>query len=139
MKKTIMIETLLLFVFCVALACSIKILDYAVTVSKSLEHYLNGDITYFDPALQNDQIRYYTDLYHTALSYGIPALFAAVADLAAMVIIAVKDLPCFKPFVDKFKARKTARNQAKAEQAAIAKQERIDKLQAELDELKKDE
>ncbi|MCM1368657.1 MAG: hypothetical protein NC184_07620 [Roseburia sp.] len=60
-----------------------------------------------------------------------------------MIIIAVKEFPCFKPLIDKLAAkradRKAARTQAKAEQAETAKRERIDKLTAELEELKKDE
>lgn len=139
MKKTIIIEILLLFVFCVTLACAIKILDYAIEVSGRLDLHLNGKILYTDPNMQNEMIKAYTDVYHAALSYGIPALFAAVADLATMVIIAIKDFPVFKPLIDKLKARKEQRDVVKAEQAAVAKKERIEKLQAELDELKKDE
>ena len=77
------------------------------------------------------------------LIYAISTLLAAIATLTAMIIIAIKDFPVFKPLTDKLAdkraARKEARSQAKAEQAAIAKQERIDQLKAELDELQKDE
>lgn len=139
MKKTIIIEILLLFAFCVALACAIKILNYAVDAKKLLDRFLNGNLVYTDSTIQNESIKYYTELYHAALSYGIPALFAAVATLAAMIIIAIKDFPAFKPLVNKFKAHKEQHDAAKAEQTKIAKQERINKIQAELDELKKDE
>lgn len=137
MKKTIIVEILLLFVFCVAMAGAIKILNYAVSCAKMLD--LANKINFGDEFSRNQFITNYKEQFHTALSYGVPALFAAVADLAAMVIIAIKDFPCFKPLVDKFKAYNEQRATAKAEQAATAKQERIEKLQAELDELKKDE
>ena len=37
MKKTVIVEVLLLFVFCVALACAIEILDYAVDSASMLD------------------------------------------------------------------------------------------------------
>lgn len=130
MKKAIIVEVLLLFVFCVVLACAIEILIYATDAANLIKFY-NSENIKVSSALNES--------YHTALSYGIPALFAAVADLAAMVIIAIKDFPVFKPLVDKLNAKRAARKEQRAEQAAIAKQDRIEKLQAELDELKKDE
>lgn len=74
---------------------------------------------------------------------GILALLASLSTLVAMIIIAIKDFPFFKPLVDKFNAKRAARKEqraaVKAEQAEAAKQARIEQLQAELDELKKDE
>lgn len=138
MKKTIIIEVLLLFVFCVALACAIKILIFSTNMLYMID-YANNVLQYENDNLRIEYIASLNEQYNTALSYGIPAIFAAVADLAAMVIIAIKDFPVFKPLVDKFKAHKEQRDAAKAKQAEIAKQERINELQAELDELKKDE
>jgi len=58
-------------------------------------------------------------------------------------LFTIKDFPVFKPLVDKFTAKRAAhkeqREAIKAEQAEAAKQARIEQLQAELDELKKDE
>ena len=137
MKKTVIVEVLLLFVFCVALACAIEILDYAVDSANMLD--LANKIDFGDEFTRIQFIKTYEEYYHTALSYGIPSLFAAVVDLIAMAIIAIKDFPVFKPLVDMLNAKRAARKEQRAEQAAIAKQDRIAKLQAELDELKKDE
>lgn len=56
-----------------------------------------------------------------------------------MVIIALKDFPVFKPMLDKLSAKRDARKQAKAAKAVADKQARIERLQSELDALKKDE
>lgn len=137
MKKTVIVEVLLLFVFCVALACTIKMLIFATDMLDIIDYANN--IQFESDYLRNEFINTYKEQYNTALSYGIPSLFAAVADLIAMAIIAIKDFPVFKPFVDKLKDKRAARKEQRAEQAAIAKQDRIAKLEAELDELKKDE
>lgn len=73
------------------------------------------------------------------LTHGLLALLAALCTLAAMIMIAIKDFPCFKPLIDKFKARREAKAEAKTEKAVADKQARIEQLQAELNELKKDE
>lgn len=78
---------------------------------------------------------YYSDNLGILLSYLIPALLAIVASITAIVIIALKDLPIMQ-WINNFKTKRIER---KEQRSAIAKQERIAKLQAELDELKKDE
>ena len=66
----------------------------------------------------------------------------SLAGIAAMVLIAIKDFPVFKPLAEKLQAKLQARRQinvqAKADRAEANKQARIEQLQAELDELKKD-
>ncbi len=129
MKKTILIELLLLFGFSVALACSIKLFVYANGCIETIEIFRE----------YADVVESYRGAMHTAISYAIPSLIAALGTLAAGIIIAVKDFPCFKPLIDKFKAKREAKAVAKTEKAEADKKARIEQLQAELDELKKDE
>ena len=139
MKKAIVIEILLVAVFAVLLTCAIIALKDIPSMKEYIDWYNTLSPDYPDYDLVETtawEIRAYMPI---LLKIGIPALIAAVADLAAITIIAIKDFPVFKPLVDKFKARKEQRAAAKAEQAATAKQERIEKLPAELDELKKGE
>ncbi len=140
MKKTVVVEILALFAFCVTFACAIKFLAYA--------HLASNNISIFEKELEYDQSYNETILLlksyrATALSYGIPALLASLATIAVMAITAINDFPVFKPLIDKFNAKRAARKEqraaVKAEQAEAAKQARIEQLQAELDELKKDE
>lgn len=74
--------------------------------------------------------------------YGIIGIFTLLADLAAMVLIAIKDFPMFKPFVEKFQAKSQARRQAKEQTKAARteanRQARIEQLENELNELRKD-
>lgn len=133
MKKTIVIEILLGF------ALGILIM-FAVMEFRACYYYLEAIEIYKE--LGQD----YSDI-NRAISqvilYGTLALLAALATLAVMSITAIKDFPVFKPLVDKFNAKRAAhkeqREAIKAEQAEAAKQARIEQLQAELDELKKDE
>ena len=130
MKRTIIIEILLLFVLAVLLACTIKLFVYINDLKEEMEAY--GLTSGFGYAVYSGRIS-------TATSYVIPTFIAAIATAVAMVLVAVFNLPAFKPLVDEMKARKEQRAAAKAELAEVAKQQRIEKLQAELDELKKDE
>lgn len=136
MKKTIVIETLLLIVLAVLLSCAIITLKDISSMNEYIEHFntlppndANYDIGFIIVA----NTKVYVCKY---LSIGIPAIIAAVADFTAIIITAVRDIPIIKQSIESFKAKRTAR---KEQRATTAKQERIDKLQAELDELKKDE
>ncbi len=140
MKRVIVIEIVLAFAFAVLLACSIKFFMYVSKMYSGIS--MLYDLNMSDTS-RNEIIERYRENIATALSYGIPALIAALATLAAMVLIALKDFPVFKPLLEKHAAKRTARKQAnevaKAEKAAADKQERIERLQSELDALKKDE
>ncbi|WP_438846879.1 hypothetical protein [Anaerocaecibacter muris] len=131
MKRTIIITIILAIAFFLSTISAVKLLLYAYNVHNSFTN---------DSILRQAWDELYCKIY---LPYGILSLLAAIATLTAMIIIAIKDFPVFKPLTDKLAdkraARKEARSQAKAEQAAIAKQDRIDQLKAELDELQKDE
>lgn len=141
MKKRIIIivEILLAFALSVLIACSVMGFKYAAKIIELCDTYLAG----YNYNVYNELVAYYDGNLSIILSYSIPTLIAAVAVLAAMIIIAVKEFPAIKQRIEKinakYAAKKEQRAAAKAEQAATAKQERIEMLQAELDELKKDE
>lgn len=72
-------------------------------------------------------------------SFNILSIFFAICTfflLAAMVLVALRDIPAMKAIIDKYKQKK---KDNKAIKTAQKKQARIEKLQVELDELKKDE
>lgn len=146
MKKTIIIEILMLLSICVLIASAIKFCTLAHLQATNIERWTN---LYNQIPVQSEDwsvvsrriealttINELKKLYSSYIVYAIFALLAAVADLAAMVLVALRDIPALR---EKLAARKTRRAEQKAEQAAIDKQERIERLQAELEELKKDE
>lgn len=124
MKRTIMVEILLLFTFVVVLTLGIWCLKAGIMNFNALHNY------------QEQELAKYAYMY---LIFGICGILAALATLTVMVIIALKDFPVFKPMLDKLTAKRADRKQAKAEKAAADKQARIERLQSELDALKKDE
>lgn len=134
MIRAIVIEVLLLFIFAVLIASSawflkIAVEDFQIALKISPNDTPND--TYF---LE------YARLY---LAYGLPSLFAAVADIVVIVLVALKEFPVFKPLIDKHKARKLQRKLEKTKAEAIQAEEyrksRIEQLQAELEDLKKNE
>lgn len=140
MKKTIIIEIILVLVFCVLIACAIKLLAYAHYSMQFVERLQDMSL---DEVTRQDISQQTKKYISTALSYGIPSLLAALATVAAGILIALKDFPVFKPFVDRLAAKHAERKQRRSEQktakAEENRQSRIASLQAELDELKKDE
>lgn len=133
MKKTIVIEILLSFIL------SILIL-FAFLEFRGI--YYNFQAIKYLESMGQEYIDFSDSTRQFAI-YGSLAVLASLATIAVMVLIAIKDFPVFKPLVDKFNAKRAAhkeqREAIKAEQAEAAKQARIEQLQAELDELKKDE
>lgn len=126
MKRTIVIEILLLIAAIAMIACCVQ---FFVMVANDLE-----TIEWFKQENQE-----YLSWYRFVLQYSIfgsLSLLATLADLAAMVLIALRDIPKLKAWIEQ---RKAARKVAKAEKAEADKQTRIAMLQAELDQLKKDE
>lgn len=115
MKRAIVIEILLLFVLGVLIL---------------------GDIALWDMTIRRIYIGIYDPQFlkgaYICLFYCIIISLGTIADIAAIVLVTLKELPAFKPLIDKLKLSKEERKQ-------IKKQARIEKLQDELDELKKDE
>lgn len=135
MKKTVIIEILLVCVLAILLSCAIISLRDIPSMNDYIEYFTN-----LDPKDGNYEIAYIiasnTEYYvNTFLSIGIPTLIGAVAVLAAIIIIAIKDFPIIKRWVDNFKTKCATKKQIRN---TIAKQKRIKQLQSELDELKKD-
>ena len=122
MKRTIIIEILLLFILAILLLVIIS--------SWNNLHILLG-------MYEGDDWGLFVKNYNVANAITFPILytFAAIADVAAFVLIALKD---YKPLADKLAAHKTARQQAKVERAEADKQAKIFELEKQLEELKKD-
>lgn len=136
MKKTVVVEILLVAIFAVLLSCAIISLKDISPMNEYIEYFST-----LPPEDGNYNIGFIiaanTKIYlQTYLSIGIPSLIAAVIDLSAIIIIAVRDLPIVKQRID---ACKVKRANKKESRNAIAKQKRINQLQSELDALKKDE
>lgn len=129
MKRTIVIETFLLLTVILLICCGAFLFRYAEDLKLSIR--LSG---------ADEMV---IERLNETLSLGILTIIFSFANLAAMALIAVQNFPCFKPLLDKLKAKhdaqKAAKETAAAEKAEADKQARIEKLQAELDELKKDE
>lgn len=128
MKRTIIIEVILFFVLAVLIAVIWKQWD---SIQLSFYYYKN----YFS---QNHTLN---EIYPNLIENIVLTSFATlscIATFVAIVLIAIKDFLIFKPLVDKVTARKQARAQTKAEKAQAAKQAKIEALEAELEELKKD-
>lgn len=119
MKKSIIIEILLL------LGIILLIYPWIIYI-QSLNLYIRAN-------------EFNEEGFKVCLTIFLLITFAIIAIMISMGLVAIKDFPCLKPFADKLQARKEKRTQAKAERAEAEKQARIAQLQAELEELKKDE
>lgn len=135
MKRTIFIESILLFVLIMVILFTIKFFNQVYICLDNLNalSHMGSDNDVAKLIAMTNK-----NLVNWSL-YGAFAIVTAIATLIVMVIIAIKDFPVFKPIVDKLNTKRDVRKEQRAERAAIAKQDRIAKLQAELDELKKDE
>lgn len=136
MKKQVIVFLALIVTFALSTIVTIKLLYCAVSVSVAINQ------NYQNPNMQ-DWVRIWREMFDLYFPYGILSLLATLGTLVALIFVAIKDFPVFKPLIDKFNAKRAARKEqraaVKAEQAEEAKQARIEQLQAELDELKKDE
>lgn len=121
MKRSIIIEILLIFVLGVLL--SVTILNLQSIIS-SINWYKNNAEFYSweEYAKETNFAAYIIRL--------VFYLLATIANLGAIILIAVKDFPVFNPVVDKHTARK-------AERTAAKKQAKITELEAQLEELRK--
>lgn len=126
MKRTILIEILLLSVLAILIAFNVYFWGFI----KALYDRLNT----VDSAARS----YIYDNINSDLPYGIIGLIACIATLTAIILIAIKDFSVFKPLVDKINARKEARNKVKVDKAEQAKQNKIEALEKQLEELKKE-
>lgn len=120
MKRTIIIEVLLLFIFTILI---IVLINAWQNLHILLEFYEGEDWEIF---VKNYNIT-------SAIIFPIFYTLATIADLAAIILIALKD---FKSLADKLATRKVARQEAKAERAEADKQAKISELEKQLEELK---
>lgn len=95
----------------------------------NLAFCLYGDISY---------IIAWTHLGYYFNPLAICFFIATSTIIATIILIAIKDFTAFQPLRDKLAARKQARATAKAEKAEADKKARIEALENELKELKKD-
>ena len=119
MKKTIIIELLLV------IAISLLIYPWILYL-QSLNLYITFNAF-------NE--RGFVDCITMVILLSLPI----IANLTAIILIAIKDFPVFKPLLDKLNARKQKRAQEKAVRAEADKQAKIAALEAQLQELKKDD
>lgn len=116
MKRAIIIEIILLFNMCLSAFFAVKFIQGIILYHPELGWSLAYYITW-------------TTLY----------LLSFTSLLAVFITIAIKSFPVFKPLVDKHNARKQKRAEARAERAEADKQAKIEELERQLEELKKDE
>lgn len=137
MKKTLIIELILTIVFAITLAVAIYFWKGVQTTINAINLFKSHNDNFYSQIIED----YYISL-KPLIGYGTVSLLALLADLAAMVLIAIKDFPVFKPLVEKLQAksqaRKHSKEQAKAARAEANKQAKIAELESQLEELKKD-
>lgn len=131
MKRTIIIEILGVFILAVLITLGVSCIQVSINNFTAIDEMSMEAYKILHEIYLTNARRY--------LAYSILALVAALCDLAAMVLVAIHNFPCFKPLLDKHAAKCDERKQAKAERAEADKQARIERLTAELEELKKDE
>ena len=133
MKRVIFISLLAAFIFSLLLAFSIVNLKSA---QWQLEYLYSENIL-------ETEIEGFRTTGYACLRNGLLFLFGSLCTIALYVLFALKEFKVFQPYVDKYKAkqevRRTARAAAREAKADANRQKRIEELQAELQELKKDE
>ena len=126
-----------------AIVAFTKTMDSIVSCIRLTNLYHNEAFLQANPHLTQEEIQMIEESNKVALNNNLPytifAGFAVIANLAVIILITLKDLPVFKPLLDKLNARKQKRAQAKAERAQADKQAKIAELEAQLQELKKDD
>lgn len=117
----------------IAMLFSIALFLYLLITRISLS------ISYYNYYFNNPTIEW-AEMYHRlAINCTILACFCFVAIVFNLFVIILFAFPVFKPLVDKHNARKQKRAEARAERAEADKQAKIEELERQLEELKKDE
>lgn len=127
MKRTIIVEVLLVFILAVLIVAAVHHWEWYNAWSSQIQDYTENGFPYGnamkDAMAGLAQFR----------TYGIFDILAMLADFAAMVCLTI---PAIKKLKDKIAAKHSEHKTAKAE---ADKQARIEQLKADLEELKKDE
>lgn len=132
MKKTILIETLLLFLLAVIISVCVqewKFVD-ATLLNLNDKHLVDIATPDIIETWKNNLQNYYI--------YAIFTTIASLLDVLIIILVIIKDFPVFKLLHEKTNERKKQRVQAKTETAEANKQRKIMALEAQLEELKKD-
>lgn len=129
MKRIVFIEIVLTLTTILLICCCAAFFWYATQLKPSLQPNL------FEESYRQILVRNYA----ITITLAILSIIFAITNIVVMFFTALNNLSAFKPLADKLAAKRAAREEQRAEQAVVAKQERIAKLEAELDELKKDE
>lgn len=132
MKKTILIETLLLFLLAVIISVCVqewKFVD-ATLLNLNDKHLVDIATPDIIETWKNNLQNYYI--------YAIFTTIAGLLDVLIIILVIITDFPVFKLIHEKTNERKIQRAQAKAETAEANKQRKIMALEAQLEELKKD-
>lgn len=130
MRKKIFIIGSLLFIEIVLILLTVSHLQILIN---NLDFYYNHAPHLYEP------LTTFYPKFAAHLSYAILAIIANLLNITLIVVTLIKDFPVFKPLADKLAAKRAAREEQRAEQAVVAKQAKIDKLQTELDKLKNDD
>lgn len=120
MKRAIIIEIILFLNLAILIAVNTNLwrsINSLITVLNKIE----------EPILQQSL--------NTKLGYGISALLGIVFVIAAIILTAFKEFP---PLKDKYNAHKEKRSADKAVRNEKNKQQKIQALEKQLEELKKD-
>lgn len=123
MKRTLIIELLLFFIFGVIF--SVVIIN-TQNIIQSVNWYKNN-LTNYPWQQYVEDIQLPTNIARLVFYY-----LATISNLIAIILIGLKD---FKPLASKYKARKETRAKAKAERAEADKQAKIQALKSELEKL----
>lgn len=133
MKRTIIIEILL----CLTL---ITLIPACVTYGSALSKNIEALRAVKGWGQENSDLvaKIYSDVLYGSIYFSV-FILGMLFDLSAMILIAIRDFPVFKPLLEKLNAKKARKQQIKAEKVKVEKQNHINKLQAEITKLKKDE
>lgn len=126
-----------LFVVCSLIA--IEIVFILLTVSHFTVFINNVNFYYNHAPHYYETLTNFYPNFVQHLIYAIVAVLANLLNIAVIITIAITNFPVFKPLVDKRNAKRVAHKEQRTKHAQTIKQQRIEKLQAELDKLKKDE
>lgn len=112
MKRSILIEVLLLLVLAATFSFFVYFIKLCANNFEAVDRVIASE----------DVIGELMQFGYKHLTYGIILLFASLADLSAMIIIALKDFPAFKRLLYKIRTTKKQRTEAKLEKSKADKQ-----------------
>lgn len=128
MKRVICISILCAFVFSLLLAFSIINIRSAIIIFRTIAN----------DGVNENTITTLTDSAYTCIQYATLFFIGALCIIALYALFAIKEFKVFQPYIERHRARKEERAAAKREKSVADKEKRLQALQAEIDELKKE-